>query len=173
MSLRKRLAGLVVVTSVSMLVAYAPAGAQVAYNFSGSVSGTTVRVNFTVDTFLIGTGSVFPSDFDGCTPLPSSECNRILFDDDDVGGADRLDFEVVFFGNEFFPSFPFYFADGAFSSLGTHQTASGNPGTLTVRQLDSAVPEPTSWAMMLTGFGAAGVALRRRRRTELSVRRAT
>jgi hypothetical protein len=28
-----------------------------------------------------------------------------------------------------------------------------------------AVPEPASWAMMLTGFAAAGVALRRRRRT--------
>jgi hypothetical protein len=30
------------------------------------------------------------------------------------------------------------------------------------------VPEPTSWSMMLAGFGAAGLALRRRRRTGLS-----
>jgi hypothetical protein len=30
-----------------------------------------------------------------------------------------------------------------------------------------AVPEPSTWAMMLLGFGAAGVALRRRRKTTL------
>ncbi|MES2903916.1 MAG: PEPxxWA-CTERM sorting domain-containing protein [Pseudomonadota bacterium] len=28
----------------------------------------------------------------------------------------------------------------------------------------AAVPEPTNWAMMLLGFGAVGVAMRRRRR---------
>jgi len=30
---------------------------------------------------------------------------------------------------------------------------------------DSSVPEPSTWAMMLAGFGAIGLALRRRRRT--------
>ena len=30
-----------------------------------------------------------------------------------------------------------------------------------------AVPEPATWAMMLIGFGAAGVSLRRRNRTAL------
>ena len=29
----------------------------------------------------------------------------------------------------------------------------------------SAVPEPATWAMMITGFGLAGVAIRRRRTT--------
>jgi len=33
--------------------------------------------------------------------------------------------------------------------------------------LTSAVPEPASWALMLTGFGFAGVALRRRRATKV------
>ncbi|MBB6122478.1 PEPxxWA-CTERM sorting domain-containing protein [Sphingobium subterraneum] len=32
----------------------------------------------------------------------------------------------------------------------------------------NAVPEPTTWAMMLAGFGAMGVALRRRRRVAVS-----
>ena len=34
----------------------------------------------------------------------------------------------------------------------------------------TAVPEPASWAMMLMGFGAMGVALRRRRRQQLQLR---
>jgi hypothetical protein len=32
-------------------------------------------------------------------------------------------------------------------------------------ELPSAVPEPATWAMMITGFGLAGVAIRRRRET--------
>lgn len=41
--------------------------------------------------------------------------------------------------------------------------------TLTISQLASAVPEPTTWAMMLIGFGAVGFAMRRRKvRTTIS-----
>ena len=36
----------------------------------------------------------------------------------------------------------------------------------------AAVPEPGTWTMMLLGFGAAGFALRRRKQTELTFRRA-
>ena len=36
----------------------------------------------------------------------------------------------------------------------------------------AAVPEPSTWAMMLLGFGAVGFAMRRRRQTELTFRRA-
>ena len=35
-----------------------------------------------------------------------------------------------------------------------------------------AVPEPATWAMMLIGFGVIGFALRRRRQTEMTIRRA-
>jgi hypothetical protein len=35
-----------------------------------------------------------------------------------------------------------------------------------------AVPEPATWAMMLMGFGAVGFAMRRRKQTELTLRRA-
>ena len=51
------------------------------------------------------------------------------------------------------------FAAPQFDSVGTRTSiisfAGGNPG---------AVPEPATWAMMLMGFGAMGVALRRRRK---------
>jgi hypothetical protein len=37
--------------------------------------------------------------------------------------------------------------------------------TFTLDSLSSAVPEPATWAMMITGFGLAGTAIRRRRST--------
>ena len=40
-------------------------------------------------------------------------------------------------------------------------------GVLTISAVNSAVPEPATWAMMLLGFGAMGVAMRRRRQTVL------
>ena len=48
-----------------------------------------------------------------------------------------------------------------------------NAGTLAVSTtftpaLAAAVPEPTSWALMLIGFGAVGEAMRRRQRTSVS-----
>ena len=44
-------------------------------------------------------------------------------------------------------------------------TAGGNTVTSFAQLGAGAVPEPTTWAMMLLGFGAMGVSLRRRRRT--------
>ncbi len=43
------------------------------------------------------------------------------------------------------------------SVSGPYDSASGVPSAI------SAVPEPATWAMMITGFGLAGVAVRRRR----------
>jgi CHRD domain/PEP-CTERM motif len=42
------------------------------------------------------------------------------------------------------------------------------PGGEIRGQLTPGVPEPASWAMVITGFGFAGVALRRRRQTALA-----
>ena len=44
-------------------------------------------------------------------------------------------------------------------------SAGGNTVTSFAQLGAGAVPEPTTWAMMLLGFGAMGVSLRRRRRT--------
>lgn len=51
-------------------------------------------------------------------------------------------------------------ASGAFTGLGTAD-ARLRPSTVTLSF--AAVPEPSTWAMMLLGFGAVGFAMRRRR----------
>lgn len=52
---------------------------------------------------------------------------------------------------------------GSFSQVGTADVRGGPPSRLTLNF--SAVPEPATWAMMLLGFGAMGLTLRRRRET--------
>ncbi len=51
----------------------------------------------------------------------------------------------------------------AFNTDGT-----GLQATITTNAIQSAVPEPATWAMMLLGFGVIGSALRRRRTTKPS-----
>lgn len=46
---------------------------------------------------------------------------------------------------------------------GTNNDTGAASGTITIRDMNSAVPEPATWAMMLLGFGAIGFSLRRRR----------
>ena len=54
------------------------------------------------------------------------------------------------------------FADNAFNGFGTFLSTGANVGTLIVSDA-SAVPEPTSWALFIGGFGLVGSAMRRRR----------
>lgn len=75
----------------------------------------------------------------------------------------------------------YFFAPGAFGATGVYTTAGwpvndpgccfGNAGfaTLTVSgapDIGGVVPEPTTWALMILGFGGAGTMLRRRRQTD-------
>lgn len=70
----------------------------------------------------------------------------------------------------------YYFNPGAFAAVGVYNTVlfdADQAGRLTVTNLSTgAVPEPASWAMMMTGFGMVGGALRhrhtRRRVTKVS-----
>lgn len=54
----------------------------------------------------------------------------------------------------------------AFNSLGFFGIIDGSTLTGRTFQPTGAVPEPGTWAMMLIGFGAMGVSMRRRRRTQ-------
>jgi hypothetical protein len=57
--------------------------------------------------------------------------------------------------------FTTYLGAGTYSFSVTGQGEGGIPAGLALR-LDSAVPEPAAWALMITGFGLAGAAMRRR-----------
>lgn len=71
--------------------------------------------------------------------------NTILsFYGDDIGSTGFLDFPKAY----------------SFTSAVNGNNSAGGLGFLTVT---SAVPEPATWAMMVLGFGAMGMAMRRRR----------
>lgn len=56
-------------------------------------------------------------------------------------------------------------ASGAFNTVfGVNLPAGTTVGTAKINALTGAVPEPGTWMMMLLGFGAIGLAVRRRRR---------
>jgi len=58
-----------------------------------------------------------------------------------------------------------------FYSWGTNPGPEGTFGNVLIGglTLTESVPEPATWAMMLLGFGAMGVAFRRRRRTKITL----
>ena len=139
----------------------APAAATaVNYNFGGAGSGF-MALNLTGGTYALDTLSLTlgTATFNaaGSTLTPGSP----YF----LGGNLNGDTVVVSNTNDYF-----FLFDPASSS----QTASllqyanvGTPGVLggnlTITQVAAAVPEPASWALMLLGFGAIGVAMRRRK----------
>lgn len=53
----------------------------------------------------------------------------------------------------------------SFSSDGTSVELSHHTGLFVVGSVNTAVPEPAAWALAITGFAAAGIALRRHART--------
>lgn len=69
-------------------------------------------------------------------------------------------------------TFNFNKKDILWFSLGTSGWAGGNlqfDNVVLDAPVISGVPEPTTWALMITGFGLAGTALRRRRRQALTL----
>ena len=59
--------------------------------------------------------------------------------------------------------------DGIYRILDTTQLVFTKPATSGNAQAAGSVPEPGSWSMMLVGFGALGLAMRRRRASNLAV----
>lgn len=94
----------------------------------------------------------------------------------------------ISFGNGIFSSFSLVAPNLGFTQFGSPVLFSGPPGsptfstgtftlinpffgngTLTISEATAAVPEPATWAMMLLGFGAMGVTMRRRRRQDKGI----
>lgn len=159
--------------AVAALVAFSttPAAAAVRYVFTAhsSFDGVTGTFSYTAPSFITTNRFVPATDFDSCTivtPAGGTCTFSTPFIVDPTGGAgidpwDQIGFQVNFLQ----PAY--YFANGAFSTIGTHETTqfgAAQAATLVVSQVGG-VPEPSSWALMIGGFGIVGAAARRRRRT--------
>lgn len=67
--------------------------------------------------------------------------------------------------SERFTFISFDFAPGTFASIGTFPSIGDLSAQTTITwEAGARVPEPTTWALMIFGFGATGLALRQRRR---------
>lgn len=111
---------------------------------SGSYSLLLESSDF--DTFL----GLYSGNFDPSAPL----VNALIYNDDGGAGTNSLINYSLNTGTSYF---------AVVTGFGTDDFG---PYTLTIRGPGSAVagvPEPSTWAMMLIGFGAIGVAMRRRR----------
>jgi hypothetical protein len=147
-----------------------------------SITGTTVLGADTLSsTSNVITGSDSAITSVTLTPLDGT-LNALIFDLVNASGSltlSALDGE----GNVFSTSF----AGGLGQNFFTFTTAGGETiASVTVSSTGSfeslrsvrgvfastAVPEASTWAMMLLGFGAVGSAIRRRKQTELTSRRA-
>lgn len=147
------------------LVVATPAAATVRYDFFTSTSGS--RFSLTRADFVRGPLFVDVADLDSCLVLSPGPvpCLGAEFTPADPSGADRLGLayrpEGTLGGETFF-----YFPLGAFTRAGVYRDTGGFfEAELRVTDFkDGAVPEPASWALMITGFGLAGGTLRRSRR---------
>ena len=77
----------------------------------------------------------------------------------DFSGANSFDFSIGF--NAMTSPFG---VSNAQSALNTFRAATGGSFGTDSAAMTATIPEPASWALMVTGFGGLGVALRRRRK---------
>ena len=111
--------------------------------FAGQLSGSA-SPSFTI------TGSAFTSN-------PLTDGDLLL----DVTSNAPADFSVYLDRRSGFAGFQRLIS---FSSGATTGSRTSNYGLVTGFVVEEAIPEPSTWALMILGFGAAGAALRRRRR---------
>ena len=143
------------------LLTATPAEAAITYGFESIEEQLTF--SYTTNDFISSDTFLSAAMLDNCN------CDRVSFELDASGSdqSDTVAFTVLGGGTTFF----FFFADGSFEALGTHNSIEINQGTLTISG-PASVPEPATWVMMLLGFGAVGFAMRHRKQTELTFRRA-
>lgn len=146
--------------------AYSPQG-----SVSASFSYTSANfINLGLPNYLF----IPPSGLGSCTASNSSgpaACDYTIFQRSYVTSPylvfNQIQFTVAGSGN--IVGANAYFADGSFTKAGTYftlpaTTIDGPSARLIVTDLNaSAVPEPTSWAMMIIGFGVIGSAMRRKK----------
>lgn len=144
------------------------------FNGDGTVAATTIGT-FTFAPGQTFTSALFVSSF-GNSSVNSSAEGFLTLDGITVGTCPSTGpcnsgpgLPISF---SFSPSDFSIFADGS-ATLVYNQTGCCvirlGESTLTLSAVTGAVPEPGTWAMMLVGFGAMGVSLRRRTKQNLAV----
>ena len=103
---------------------------------------------------------LFSSDYQNSFTVENGTIVAALFRNDDFtfGGDDQFMVNILL-GNGGGTNYVSLDSNNA-SSIWNNQGFAG----VTFTRIDAAVPEPGTWALMLLGFGAAGVALRSRRK---------
>jgi hypothetical protein len=170
--------------SVSLAVAptAAFAATPVSINYTGTISGMNTTFNVAYNENVQFTGFSTEEDFaDGDITITDFSAiyagvtnnygtgvatfNGSLFNVIAGSGANLINIAfdispVVRSGTQFNTA---YNATLSGSSVGAFGSATITGGSGTLRGVSPAIPEPGTWALMLLGFGAVGVSMRRRR----------
>jgi hypothetical protein len=122
--------------------------------FNVTISGTysLLLESSAFDTYL----GLYSGSFDRSAPL----LNALIYNDDDGGDGNSLINYSLDTGTSYFAVVTGFFE----SDFGPYTLTIRGPGSAVVTE---AVPEPATWAMMLLGFGAVGLAFRRGRTRQI------
>lgn len=113
----------------------------------------------------------------GLTSVPGVPDNstsfELSFDDFDVGETFQFLIDIdrsgssTTYGHELIGSTVWFMFDNKTKVEGALYAVAGNPDAsqFVTDRISSAVPEPATWAMMISGFGLAGSLIRRQRRS--------
>jgi hypothetical protein len=146
-----------------------PAAAAVTYTLAGysGVVEAPQSFSFVVDDYLSADTTIPLSAFTFCVPGEGT-CVGAEFSVDDPFN-NFPDLSVLNFQTDTSGTF-YYFDEDAFTTNGvyTNTEVGFNLATLTVSGFAEAVPEPATWALMISGFGMVGAASRRRLRTQIT-----
>lgn len=149
-----------VVSIVATLFLLAPAVANstVIYELTGFDYWAHFSFRFESADFIAGNTIVPAADLLSCTASSGWSCAQIEFDLTESSTTELIRFLETQGSQTFVTSF--YFAEGAFGSLGTYGDFFGRPATLTVTSGGTSVPEPS--ALALFGIGLSGLFFARR-----------
>ena len=152
------------------------ASATVRYYFATTspLASPVGLVDFTTPTRVSsGITKIAAGDVTACDlapPMSSFTClppALVSYDAQDITNNDVFNFRVRD-PQRGITTYAFYFAAGAFQSLGTAYTVRLNPFQSARLTILPGVPEPSTWAEMITGLIAVGAAARIRRRRHVA-----